>query len=134
MSSDQKPPEPHDKNTRRPSASMLSLSELIAQTPGAQTREQLLARIKARERKRTKKSPQSAPSEDRLSTPEPLPTHDNPYKDNPYQWAVDHLKRKQAKASAQRKQAEAHAQQKHPKGFKPYLVRKNDEPDPADKK
>ena len=119
--SDEKPPEPPGKSTPVASQNELSLAELIAKTPGAQTREQLLERIKARERKRPKKSHQSAPSEEQLSTPEPMPIHDNPYKDNPYQWAVDHFKRKQA---------EVRAQQKPPKRSKPRVVVDNDKPGP----
>jgi hypothetical protein len=103
-----------------------SLADLIAQTPGAQTREQALKHIASREKEFSpRKRQRPAPSDDEVAKHEPMPIHDNPLKDNPYQWAIDHLKRKQP---------EARTQQRPPKGFKPYLVPKKDKPDPADKK
>ena len=89
MSDDQKPPDPPGKSAPVASQNKVSLSELIAKTPGAQPREQLLERIKAREGKRTKKSPRSAPSEEQLSTPEPM------LSTKPYQYAADLFKRRQ---------------------------------------
>jgi len=109
--------------------SKASLADLIAQTPGAQTREQLLERIKARQKKRSKKSHQSAPSEEQLSKPEPLPL----ILSNPDKYA--------AKFFAQLKEKEKATQKDKPKAkttptkrSKPRLVVDNDNPDPADKK
>jgi len=127
MSGDQNPPDAPGKSAPVTTQNKVSLSELIAKTPGAQTREQLLERIKAREGKRPKKLRQSAPSEEQLTEREPLPIPDDPAQihDDPDQYAVGYFKRKQA---------EEHAQQKPPKGFKLRLVPKKDKPDPADKK
>lgn len=118
MSSDQKSPEPHDKNTRRPSASKLSLSELIAQTPGAQPREQLLERIKGRRQKHTNKPRKSSSSEEQFSTPEPLPMIDDP------KYLGGFLKRFIAKEQEKRTP---------PKRSTPYLIVDNDKRDPPDK-
>jgi hypothetical protein len=54
----------------KPPTGKLSLADLIAQTSGAQTREQLLERIKAREQARSRKKQKSAPAEDQLATPD----------------------------------------------------------------
>ena len=97
-----------------------SLVELIAQTPGAQTREQALAHIKARQQKCIKKPLQSVPSEEQLATPEPFPIIDNPE-----QHAANFWKRFNAKEEEKRKP---------PKGSKPRLLIDNDKPDPSDKK
>jgi hypothetical protein len=73
--SEGKPPKPDDN---RP-AGKLSLADLIAQTPGAQPREQLIERINARQQKRPKKQSNPTPSEEDLTKPEPMNIIDDPY-------------------------------------------------------
>ncbi len=116
MSSDQEPPGVPRKSAPVRSHNKVSLSELIAKTPGAQTREQLLERIKAREGKRTKTSPRSAPSEEQLSTPEPMPMVDAD------KFAEGYFKRLKAKEEVKRPRS------------KPRIVVDNDKPSPTNKK
>jgi hypothetical protein len=97
-----------------------SLAELIAQTPGAQTREQVIERIKKRQQKRLIEKPQPAISEEQIAKPEPLPIIDNP----------DDF----AKGFYQRLQAKENAKQKPPKGSKPRLLLNNEKSDPPGKK
>ena len=116
MSGDQNPPDAPGKSAPVTSQNKVSLSELIAKTPGAQTREQLLERIKARQKKRSKEPQKSAPIEDQLATPEPLP-----FINKPDGYAADLFERLKAK-------------QKPPKRPKPRIVVNNDKPKPSDKK
>jgi hypothetical protein len=96
----------------------LSLLELIAQTPGAQPRKQLLERIKARRQNHTKKL-QEASSSEQFSTPEPLPLIDDP------EYLAGFVKRLQVREKEK---------QKPPKRSKPRLLINNDKPNPPDKK
>lgn len=96
-----------------------SLAELIAKTPGAQTREQITGRIKTRRQKRLSEKPQTLASEDQLVKPEPLPIIGKPD-----EYAKDFFQRLKAKEKAK---------QKPPKRSKPKLVLDNEMPKPADK-
>ena len=130
--SDGKPPVPRDESASAPGGSKASLADLIAQTPGAQTREQLLERINARRQKRSKEPQKPAPSEEDLSKPEPMNIISDPYGS-----AVDILQRIHANAKAIRnakQREEREAQSKPSKGFKLRLVPKNDKSEPSDKK
>ena len=101
-----------------------SLADLIAQTPGAQPREQLLERIKARQQKRSNKQQKPAPSEEELSRREPMNIINDPYGSAP-----DVIERLQAIAKAKQKtklQQKPKAQPKPPKPSKPYLLVNND--------
>ncbi len=97
-----------------------TIADLIAQTPGAQTREQALERIKTRRQKRQAQQPQPALADGELSKPEPLPIIDKPD-----QFAADFFKRLKAKENAKRKP---------PKRSKPRLVIDNGQPEPPRKK
>jgi hypothetical protein len=132
MSGDQKPPSVPGKSAPVTSHNKVSLSELIAKTPGAQTREQLLERIEARQKKRSKEPQKPAPSEEDLSKPEPMNIINDPYGS-----AADVLQRINANAKAIRnakQREELKAQSKPPKGSKPRVVVNNDNPKPSDKK
>ena len=121
--SDGKPPTPEQQ---RP-AGTPPLADLIAQTPGAQPREHLLERIKARQEARSKKKQKSAPAEDHLTTPEPLPIVNEPDR-----FAADFFARLREKARAtQKDKAKA---KPTPKRSKPRLVVDNESSDPADTK
>jgi len=126
--SDEKPPEPPGKSTPVASQNELPLAELIAKTPGAQTREQLLERIKARERMRPKKSQQSAPSEEQLTEREPLPMIDDP------KYLTGFVKRLQAKEQEKQLEAKQNEKCETPKGKKLHIVVDNDKAGPRDKK
>ncbi len=93
-----------------------TLADLIAQTPGAQTREQAIESIKARRQKRLAEKTQPAVSEDQLVKPEPLPIIEKPD-----QYAADFFQRLKAKEKAK---------QKPPKRSKPRLFLDNDKYDP----
>jgi len=96
-----------------------SLVELIAQTPGAQTREQALKHIASREKEFTpRKAQRRLLSDDDVDKREPLPIIDNP------QNAANFWKRFNAREEEKRKP---------PKGSKPRLLIDNDKPDPSDK-
>ena len=126
--SNEKPPKPEEK---RPTGEF-SLADLIAQTPGAQTREQLLERIKARQQKRPKRQSNPTPSEEDLTKREPMNIVDDP--DGA---ASDVIQRIRANAKAIRdakQREEREAQQKARKRSKPRLVVDNDKPEPSDKK
>lgn len=125
--SDEKPILPQEKARGATGESKASLAELIAQTPGAQTREQLLERIKARQQKRLKKQSSPAPAEEALVTPEPLPIVHQPDK-----FAADFFARLKEKTKATQK--DNPKAKPTPKRSKPRLVVDNDKPDPADKK
>ena len=130
--SDGKPPLPQDKSASATGGSQPSLADLIAQTPGAQTREQLLERINARRQKRSKEPQKPAPSEEGLSKPEPMNMISDPYGS-----AQDVYQRILANAKAIRnakQREEREAQSKPSKGFKLRLVPKNDKSEPSDKK
>jgi hypothetical protein len=117
--SDGKPPRPEEKRT----TGKLSLAELIAQTPGAQPREQLVDRINARQQKRSKEPQKPAPSEEELSKPEPMNIISDPYSSAP-----DVLQRILANAKAIRsakQREEREAQSKPTKGFRLRLVVNN---------
>ena len=124
--SDQKPPLPQDKNASATGGSKPSLADLIAQTPGAQSREQLLERIKARQQKRSNKQQKPAPSEEDLTKPEPINIISDPYSSAP-----DVIQRLLASAKAKQKEKPT-AQPKQPKGSKLRLVRKDGKPVPPD--
>ena len=126
--SDEKPPLPQDKSASATGGSKPSLADLIAQTPGAQTREQLLERIKARQQKRSKKRQKPAPSEEELTKPEPMNIISDPYGS-----AADVIQRIQANAKAKQKE-EPKAQQSHPKASSCTSCAKKDKPVPPDKK
>jgi len=96
-----------------------SLADLIAQTPGAQTREQAIERIKARRQKRLTKEPRPSVSEDQLAKPEPLPIIDKPD-----QFAADFFERLKAKEKAKTRP---------PKRSKPRLFLDNEKPEPPPK-
>ena len=131
MSSDQKPPGVPGKSASVTSHNKVSLSELIAKTPGAQTREQLLERINARQKKRSKEPQKPTPSEEDLTKPEPMNIVDDPYGT-----ASDVIQRIRANAKAIRnakQREELKAQPKPAKGSKLTLVRKDGEPVPPDK-
>jgi len=125
--SDQKPPLPQDKSASATGGSKPSLADLIAQTPGAQSREQLLERIKARQQKRSNKQQKPAPSEEDLTKPEPINIISDPYGS-----AADVIQRLQASAKAKQKE-KPKAQPKPSKGSKLTLVRKDGKPVPPDK-
>ena len=134
--SNEEPPKPEDK---RP-AGELSLADLIAQTPGAQTREQLLERIKARQQKRSKEPQKPAPSEEDLTRPEPMNIVDDPYgaaSDVSQRIRTkDILQRISANRKAIRnakQREELKAQPKPAKGSKLTLVRKDGKPVPPEK-
>jgi len=118
-----KPPKPEDTKATGTSP----LADLIAQTPGAQPREQLLERIKARQEARLKKKQKSAPAEDQLTTPEPLPIVNQPD-----QFAADFFARLREKTKATQKGKPK--AKPTPKRSKPRLVVDNESSDPADKK
>ena len=102
--------------------------ELIAQTPGAQTREQALAHIAARERASAPKTSQHpVPSEEGLTKHEPTPLIDSPD-----DYAAGYFKRLKEKEKTPTK-AKPKAQPKQPKGSKLTLVRKDGKPVPPDK-
>lgn len=88
-----------------------SIADLIAATPGAQTREEALASIKAR-RARMLASPDAAQPAD-FSVPEPMPILGDP--------------EAFARAFFQRKMQEAAPP---PRGVKPRIVVRNDDDDP----
>jgi hypothetical protein len=94
MSSDQKPPV---RATSSASVRKASLGELIAGTPGAQPRDQLVERIKRREGRRPEKSSEARVQVE-LSKPEPLPIIDKPD-----QFAADFFDRLKARESEKRK-------------------------------
>jgi len=96
-----------------------SLTDLIAQTSGAQTREQAIERIKARRQKRLAAKQQPPISEDQLIKPEPLPIIGKPD-----QFASQFFERLKAKEKAK---------QKPPRRTKPRLFLDNEKPKPADK-
>ena len=125
--SDQKPSEYRDKPASSGSRSKSSLAELIAKTPGAQTREQLLERIKSREQKRSKKPLKPALAEKQLTEREPLPIPDEPAQiyEDPDKFAKEYWKRLKAKEREKRKP---------PKRSKPRLIHDNDKPEQPDKK
>jgi hypothetical protein len=111
---------------KRP-AGKLPLADLIAQTPGAQTREQLLERINARQQKRPKNLSNPTPSEEGLTKHEPTPLIDSPD-----DYAAGYFKRLKEKEKTPTK-AKSKAQPKQPKGSKLTLVRKDGKPVPPDK-
>ena len=105
-----------------------SLAELIAQTPGAQTREEALAHIAARERASAPKKRQTPiPSEEDLTKREPINIISDPYASAP-----EVIQRLLASAKAKQKE-KPKAQPKQPKGSKLTLVRKDGKPVPPDK-
>lgn len=90
---------------------MPPIADLIAKTPGAQTREQALASIKARRARLL--GPEPTPPAD-FTAPEPMPVIDDPD-----QFARDFVQRVLAKDKPP------------PRGVKPRLVGKNDnDPEP----
>jgi hypothetical protein len=105
------------------------LADLILQTPGAQTREEALAHIAAREQAFSEKlaKPKTPPSEDQLTTPEPLPIVNEPD-----QFAAGFFERLRKKTKATQK--DKPKAKPTPKRSRPRLVVDNDNPDPADKK
>ena len=118
----------------------MSLADLIAQTPGAQPREQLIERINARQQKRPKKQSNPTPSEDDLTKPEPMNIIDDPYGAasdvNQRIRSKDIIQHMLANAKAIRnakQKEELKAQPKPPKGSKLTLVRKDGKPVPPDK-
>ena len=119
----EKPPKTEEK---RP-AGKLSLADLIAQTPGAQPRAQLIDRINARQQRHPKKQSNPAPAEEQLTEREPLPIPDDlaHIHEDPDQFAAGFFKRRQV---------EARAKQKPPRRSKPRIVVDNDKPSPPDKK
>jgi hypothetical protein len=121
---DEKPPKTEEK---RPTGE-LSLADLIAQTPGAQTREQLIERINARRQKRSKEQANQAPAEEELVTPEPLP-----FVNQPARFAAGFLERFKEKTKATQKDTPK-AKTTPTKRSKPRLVVDNDKPKPSDKK
>jgi hypothetical protein len=118
-----KPPPPEEQKP----AGTSPLADLIAQTPGAQPREQLVARVKARHEARSTKKQKSAPAEDHLTTPEPLPIVNDPD-----QFAAAFFARLKEKTTATQK--DKPKAKPTPKRSKPRLVVDNDDPDPADTK
>src|SRR5271166_6513896 len=121
--SGEKPPLPQKNTASGAGGSKPSLADLIAQTPGAQPREQLLERIKARQQKRSKELQKPAPSEEELSKPEPMNIISDPYGSAP-----DVLERIRANAKAIRsakEREEREAQSKPTKGFKLHLLVNN---------
>ena len=119
---------PQEKGRSATGESRPSLADLIAQTPGAQTREQLRERIKARQQKRLKKQSNPASAEEELVTPEPLPIVNQPD-----QFAADFFARLKEKTKATQKD-KPKAKPTPTKPSKPRLVVDNDKPDPPDKK
>ena len=122
-----KPPKPEDNRA----TGKLSLADLIAQTPGAQSREQLIERINARQQKRPKKQSNPTPSEEDLTKPEPMNIVDDPHGT-----ASDVIQRIRANAKAIRnakQREELKARPKPAKGSKLTLVRKDGKPVPPDK-
>jgi hypothetical protein len=108
------------KGAPRAGIDKASLAELIAHTPGAQTREQAIESIKRRRQKQHIEKPQPAISDDQIAKPEPLPIIDNP--------------EDFAKGFYQRLQAKEKAKQKPPKRSKPRLLLNNEKSDPSGKK
>ncbi len=91
----------------------LSLAELIAQTPGAQTRQEALAHVRARTQ--TAKPPSQQPLlDDDIIKAEPMPIIDKPDV-----YAADFFQRLKMKEKGK---------QKPPKRQKPRLVIDNDTP------
>jgi hypothetical protein len=133
--SEGKPPKPDDN---RP-AGKLSLADLIAQTPGAQPREQLIERINARQQKRPKKQSNPTPSEDDLTKPEPMNIVDDPWgaasdvsqrirsKD-----IIQHMLAISKTIRNAKQKEDLKAQPKPPKSSKLTLVRKDGKPVPPD--
>ena len=115
--SEGKPPKPEDNRA----IGKLSLADLIAQTPGAQPREQLIERINARQQKRPKKQSNPTASEEDLTKPEPMNIIDDPYG--------------AASRVVERLQALVKAKQKEKAKAQPKLalVRKDGKPVPPDK-
>ena len=105
------------------------LTELILQTPGAQTREEALAHIAARKQTLSEKQAKTPPSEEHLAIPEPLP----PILSGPDQFAAGYWERLKEKTKAAQK-GNPKAKTTPTKRSKPRLVVDNDKPKPSDKK
>ena len=124
--SDGKPPVPQDKSASATGGSKASLADLIAQTPGAQTREQLIERINARRQKRSKEQANPAAAEEELVTPEPLP-----FVNQSARFAAKFRALLEEKTKAKPKDER---KAKPTKRSKLRLVVDNDKPKPSDKK
>lgn len=120
--SDKKPPLPQQKSASPTGGGKASLADLIAQTPGAQPREQLRERIKARQQARAKKKQKPVPNEEQLTTPEPMP-----FVHQPNVWAAGLLERFKSKEFPKPKQ-------KPPKRSTPRVIINNDKPKSPKKK
>ena len=97
-----------------------SLAELIAQTPGAQTREQALAHIKrAREQKRhaEKAATVDALPKKTLAKREPLPIIDNPDQHAADFWKRFNAKGEEKRKATQRLKAAPHSGQRQTRPF-----------------
>ena len=123
---DGKPPVPQDKSASATGGIEASLADLIAQTPGAQTREQLIERINARRQKRSKEQANPASAEEELVTPEPLP-----FVNQSARFAAKFraLLNEQTKATQKRKQKAKQTKRSYLR-----VVVDNDKPKPSDKK
>lgn len=115
------PPPRKGKNLLNPAELETLLAALIAKTPAAQTRQQVVERRQARTQVRIQQSRKPSPSEELLAKPEPLPIIDNPT-----QLATEFWERFKKKEEEKRKP---------PKRSKPRLkVVDNNNPKPPDKK
>ena len=112
-------PPPRKSNRKPGDASPTALAALIAKTPSAQPREQIIQRHKTRMQERLQEAAKPIPSEEDLTKPEPMPMIDDP------EFLAGFVE--QFKAREQEKQ-------KQPKRSKPRIVVDNDKPGPADKK
>jgi hypothetical protein len=124
--SDGKPPVPQDKSASATGGSEASLAGLIAQTPGAQTREQLIERINARRQKRSKEQANLASAEEELVSPEPLPFVNQSAR---FAARFRALLEEKTKTTPKRKQKAKPTKRSYLR-----LVVDNDKPKPSDKK
>jgi len=97
------------------------LADLIAKTPGAQTREQALEHIKARRARLLAQSPIDTRRDDKIAAPEPAPSAESPD-----DYAAGFWKRLADKDDAKKRPP--------PRGKKPRLIVDNDDPPKPPKK
>ena len=106
-------------------AKPLSLAELIARTPGAQSREALRERINMRHQPPPKPAKPASACDDELGTPEPAP-----FLDRPDDFAAGFFARMKDKAKATHTDK---PKTKPGKRSKPRIVVDNEKPQPPEK-
>ena len=98
-----------------PDDTLPPLAELIAKTPGAQTREQALAHMRARRARLLAPPPTDSQRDEKISAPEPAPVIKDP---------DDYAARFWARQAAK----DAEKRRPPPRGKKPRLIVDNDDP------